>query len=299
MPHDPAPGPDSDPFAIDRLSRDLATLLSWGPRSIDDPATLAKTEAFLCEHLTDEGYLPLIHRFDRNPGDCNILAECPGADPAAPVLEIGAHFDTVAGSPGADDNGSGVVGLLAIARHFAQRRFTGGLRFCFFGREETGQVGSGEHQRWLDRHARPVAGCVVFEMIGYRTLAPNSQRSPFRIPLLLWPPRTGDFIAVLTDRRSRRLAKSLHQALRGQNPVAFYPLTAIGGLLKDAVRSDHAAYWRAGRPAVMLTDTANFRNPHYHRPSDTLETVDFAFLADIAAATAQMAEAWAEAPRSF
>lgn len=291
------PSPEALPFVAEQLRRTLTMLTSWGPRAPDDRPALEKTVAFLRDVLSSEGYDTHLHRFDTGPGDCNLLAERCGQDPSQPVLEIGAHFDTVPGSPGADDNGSGVVGLLAIARYFARRPLLRGVRFCFFGREETGLMGSKAHQLWLDKEGRPFAGCVVFEMIGCRNRTERSQGSPFRIPFLLWPPKTGDFIALLSNRKSRPLA-TLFQKARplGRDSIPVYPITRVGGLLKDAVRSDHASYWRAGRPAIMLTDTANFRNPHYHKPTDTVETIDFEFLSDIARATASMADSWATRP---
>ena len=209
------------------------------------------------------------------------------------MLEIGAHYDTVDDCPGADDNGSGVIGLLALARYFSLRQLRRPLRFCFFGAEETGLRGSHAHQEYLTREGRAFAGCVVFEMIGYRSHASHSQETPLRVPLLLSPPRTGDFIASVTNWRSRHLATAYRHAASSTRGPKVFPVRQWGGLLQDATRSDHASYWGAGRAAIMLTDTAEFRNPNYHRPSDTLETVDCSFVGEVAWATAVMAEAWA------
>jgi hypothetical protein len=113
----------------------------------------------------------------------------------------------------------------------------------------------------------------------------------------LWPPRTGDFIASVTNWRSRHLATAYRHAARSTQGPKVFPVRQWGGLLQDATRSDHASYWGAGRAAIMLTDTAEFRNPNYHQPSDTLETVDCSFVGEVAWATAVMAEDWASTSR--
>jgi Zn-dependent M28 family amino/carboxypeptidase len=127
---------------------------------------------------------------------------------------VGAHYDTVEDCAGADDNGSGLVGVLALARYFSEHDLRRPLRFCFFGAEETGLRGSRAHQGHLTRERRSFYGCVVFEMIGYRSYATGSQSTPLRIPLLLWPPRTGDFIASVTNWRSRDLSAAYRRAAR-------------------------------------------------------------------------------------
>ena len=288
-------GPASQNFAAAALKSDLMTLLMPGPRSCEDVGALEATRAFLRTELQSYGYRTELVRFGEEAGDYNLLAERTGSDPQAPLMEIGAHYDTVRNCPGADDNGSGVIGLLALARHFSQRRLRRTVRFCFFGAEETGLRGSDAHQQLLTHEGRPFGGCVVFEMIGCRKREANSQGTPVRIPLLLWPPRTGDFIASVTNWRSRHLASAYRVAAGTVQGLKVFPVRQLGGLLQEAMRSDHASYWRAGRPAIMLTDTAEFRNPHYHRPGDTVETVDFEFIAEVTWATAVMAEDWAVA----
>jgi acetylornithine deacetylase/succinyl-diaminopimelate desuccinylase-like protein len=116
----------SPAFATGLLRRDLESLTACGLRSAGNPAGQRRALDFLQSALADSGYVTRLEQFGPAVGDCNLLAECPSAEPAAPMFEIGAHFDTVGETPGADDNGSGVVGLLALARHFARR----GLRVC-------------------------------------------------------------------------------------------------------------------------------------------------------------------------
>jgi Zn-dependent M28 family amino/carboxypeptidase len=262
--------------------------LKLGPRCAKNTGAPDATVQFLEAALASYGYRSEVVRWGSEPGDKNVLAERAGSDPGAPLLEIGAHYDTVDDCPGADDNGSGIVGLLALARYFSQQELRRPLRFCFFGAEETGLRGSEAHQHHLTREGRSFGGCVVFEMIGYRSHVSGSQGTPMRIPLLLWPPRTGDFIASVTNWRSRHLAAAYRRAAGHRVGPKVFPVLQWGRLLQDATRSDHSSYWRAGRSAIMLTDTAEFRNPHYHKPSDTIEIVDFDFLAEVASATAAM-----------
>lgn len=199
-------------FGTEVVRANLQALLEFGPRTVRNAGALDATLHFLESTLASCGYDTQLVHFGEKPGDCNLLAQRPGTDPEAPLLEIGAHYDTVDDSPGADDNGSGVIGLLALARYFSLRQLQRSLRFCFFGAEETGLRGSHAHQEYLTREGRAFAGCVVFEMIGYRSHASRSQETPLRVPLLLWPPRTGDFIASVTNWRSRHLATAYRRA---------------------------------------------------------------------------------------
>jgi len=161
--------------------------------------------------------------------------------------------------------------------------------------EETTRGGSRSHvARIISRGDEHLAGILVFEMIGYRTYESNSQRTPVRIPLILWPPRTGDFITVVSDFRSSSIAAGFQKAAGKYVPtLRVFLVKRIGRLLRDGIRSDHSMYWEAGRKGVMITDTANFRNPNYHLPSDTPETLDFEFVAQVAQTAAATALEWA------
>ena len=132
-------------------------------------------------------------------------------------------------------------------------------------------------------------------MIGYRSYESNSQRTPFRIPLVLWPPRTGDFITVVSDFQSSSIATRFQKAARKYVPtLRVFLVKRIGRLLRDGIRSDHSMYWQAGRRGVMITDTANFRNPNYHLPTDTPDTLDFNFVVQVAQAAAATSLEWAD-----
>ena len=288
---------------IDRIERieetkirsHVESFCKIGPRCDDIPSSIRSTLAYLKQALGEYGYDVEEERCE-SEYQTNVIAELPGTISKNSVFEIGAHYDTKPNTPGADDNASGLAALLEIARVVAGVRSRSTLRFCFFGLEETTRGGSRTHvARIVSRRNERLAGVLVFEMIGYRTYDPNSQRTPFRIPVILWPPRTGDFITVVSDFRSSSIATRFQKAAKKYVPrLRVYLVKRIGMLLKDGIRSDHSMYWLAGRKGVMITDTANFRNPNYHLPSDTPDTLDFKFIAQVARAAAATALEWAD-----
>ncbi|MEZ4416303.1 MAG: M28 family peptidase [Gemmatimonadota bacterium] len=220
-----------------------------------------------------------------------MVAEIPGTDAGAPRVVIAAHYDTVAGSPGADDNASGVAGVLECARLLAGRRPRATVELVAFDLEEsqrtTYRVGSRHHAREARRAGVRYAGALVFEMIGYSDERPGSQRVP---ALIAWKriPRVGNFLAVTGDGQSRRLLRTFREAARVAAPeLPLVPLvTPLRGWLVWQTRlSDNASFWSEGYPALMVTDTAFLRNPHYHRPTDVAATLDYAFMASVVDAT--------------
>jgi hypothetical protein len=208
----------------------------------------------------------------------NIIARPPD-DAVAPVVLLGAHYDTVPGTPGADDNNSAIALCLEAARVLALHG-RAQVQVAVFNREEDDLLGSSEFVRHL---RRPLPEAHVFEMVGYFDSRPGSQRKPAKLPIPL--PATGDFIGIISNRASNRVATAIKRAVRqvgSATPLVslqvFFGLERFFG---DLLRSDHTPFWRAGLPAIMWTDTANFRNPHYHQPGDTPETLNYASLADI------------------
>ena len=221
----------------------------------------------------------------------NVVARLEGTDPSRPRVLIGAHYDTVRGSPGADDNASGVAGVLECARLLAGRAFPATIEFVAFDLEEsqrtTYRVGSRRHARAARKARVRYAGALVFEMIGYRDRAPASQRVP---KLISWMgiPSVGDFVAVTGDGQSRKLLRTFEAEAASAAPeLPVVPLvTPLRGWVVWQTRlSDNASFWSSGYPALMITDTAFLRNPHYHRASDRAETLDYRFMASIVDAT--------------
>ena len=283
--------------AIERIKHDVARIAGFGPRCNERPDAISNTITYITSRLQESGYMVATETCGADP-QVNVVTQAVGRTEPARILEFAAHYDTVPNSPGADDNGSGVAGLLELARVLARARLARTIRFCFFAMEEVDKRGSRTHVEIMaEKPDESVDGVVVYEMIGFRTDAPRSQRTPFRFPLVLWPPTTGNFIAVVSNSLSRGLAELFAQAARCNIPsMRIYVLKRLGGYLGDAVRSDHVCYWHAGRRGIMVTDTANFRNPNYHQASDTPETLDYHFIAEIVAASAAMALEWAGCP---
>lgn len=221
----------------------------------------------------------------------NLIVEIPGRTKPNEVILVGAHFDAVAGSPGADDNGTGVAALLELAAVLRGRPMERTVRLAFFNLEEVGLKGSIEYastlrERLADPDENPIppgkerlVGMLSLEMLGYFTDEPGSQRSPVPpIKGVFEPPTEGDFIALVTTRPGSAWARRLDAAVRRASPdvktlvADFFPPGPLTPL--DVLRSDHAPFMALGVPAVMVTDTANFRNPNYHRATDTPETID-------------------------
>ena len=196
----------------------------------------------------------------------------------APLL-IGAHYDTVMASPGADDNASALAVLLEVAD---QLRYTGVTRpvwlaaFCL---EEQGLLGSRAFALHLKQAGQPLYGAIVLECVGYVSHEAGSQGTPPGVPIAV--PTVGNFLGIIGNEASRDLIAAVERSARSAAPAMPTLALAVPGrgeALPDVRRSDHAAFWDEGYPAVMLTDTANFRNPHYHLPSDTLDTLDLGFI---------------------
>lgn len=202
----------------------------------------------------------------------------PAKDGPAPLL-IGAHYDTVVGSPGADDNASGLAVLLEAAdrlRHLVVARPVWLAAFCL---EEHGLLGSRAFISGLKQTGQPVDGAIVLECVGYASRDAGSQRTPPGVPISL--PSIGNFLGMVGNEASQDLLAAVERNARRvapNTPTIALAVPGRGESLPDVRRSDHAAFWDEGYRAVMLTDTANFRNPHYHQPSDTLDTLDLDFL---------------------
>lgn len=282
---------------IDEIAvrRHVEVITGIGPRSVDDPDAVFRTLDYLKSCLQEYGYRVLEESYGERPYELNLLAEVIGTGCPGKVFELAAHYDTVRGSPGADDNTSGVAGSLEIARVLAGADSNRTMRFCFFGAEESGLRGSAGHVEHINRNkTQHVEGMVVFEMIGYRTTQRGSQRTPVRIPVILNPPSVGDFICIVSNYSSRSIASRFVRAARRYVPdLKIYAVRRLGGFIKDAARSDHVPYWRDGRKGIMITDTANFRNPNYHQATDTSETLDYEFIVQVSRAAAAMMLDWA------
>jgi Zn-dependent M28 family amino/carboxypeptidase len=200
-----------------------------------------------------------------------------------PPILIGAHYDTVPGTPGADDNATGVAVLLEFARLFALQPTKYPIRLVAFDMEEYGLVtasGSSEYAAELRQQKQPLRLMISLEMLGYCNSAPGSQRYPTGLKYLY--PNQGNFIALIGNLRTIpdmiNLRRNIHKV---GMPSEWLPVPNRGKILPLTRLSDHAHFWDQGYPAMMVTDTAMLRNPHYHKASDRIETLDLDFLTSV------------------
>ena len=268
------------------LRRHLAALSTdIGERSPWRGDGLARAEAYIRATWKKAGFRVTEQAYDyQGRRVANLIAEAANARHDGPFYVVGAHYDTVPGTPGADDNASGVAVLLELGRRIAIAPPRLPLRLIAFTLEEppafaTRDQGSRVFVRRLAETGDQVLGAIVLEMVGFT--AP-SQAYPF---FLRWAgyPTHGRFIGVVGNRSSRRFG---HAVLRGFRANPGLPTESLfvpfnGWVLPDTRLSDHASFWDAGWPAVMITDTAFFRNPHYHGPLDRAETLDYTFMAEL------------------
>ncbi len=249
-------------------------------------AQLAEAARFIEASLEASGHRP--HRQEFSVDDntvWNIDVECTGRHHPHEIIIVGAHYDTVPYSPGANDNASAVVANLALARDFAQRAFDRTVRLAFFANEEspyymTDAMGSLNYARRCRANGEKIVGMVCLETIGCYLDAPTTQRYPVAALRYLYP-TTGNFVAVVGNVRSRRLVRRVVGSLRRTS----FPSEGIAAprWMKDIFRSDHAAFWYCGYPALMITDTANFRYRYYHTPEDTVDKINLSALARVVA----------------
>jgi len=212
----------------------------------------------------------------------NILGFKAGSDPSRGTFVLAAHYDSVQGTPGADDNASAVAALLETARCLEPVRLGATLLFASFTLEEYGFVGCRHFLAGAHRRKDRFRGMVSMEMIGFRNGEPGSQSFPPYVDASRYPDR-GNFLAAVGNEPSRALTESLAQGMQTAHPrlpVHTLIVPGRGDAFTEVRLSDHSPFWEVGVPAVMLTDTAFFRNPHYHQPTDTLETLDLEFLQD-------------------
>lgn len=237
-------------------------------------ADRAQARLYIMAALEKAGWSPQTQVFE---GGVNVFAERPGTDPDAGAILIGAHYDSVERSPGADDNATGVTAVLETARLLSAPT-PRALRVAFFDLEEAGLLGS---LAYAEAFADPetLRGALIMEMLGYGCYEPSCQRYPRGLPIKP-PTDRGDFLAVIGDQGHMPLIDAFHRATGSVLPkVLSLPIPQLGLLTPDLLRSDHAPFWQKGVGAVMVTDTANFRTPHYHKETDIPANLNPTFFA--------------------
>ena len=264
---------------VDALSVDI------GPRTPLSPGSLVRAANYITSVFEDAGLSIKEQNYQYyDQRVTNVLAAASASAGASAYYVVGAHYDTVPSTPGADDNASAVAVMLELAGRLQHERLKVPILFAAFTLEEppaylTDHQGSRIFVRSCQKNGDRVLGAIILEMVGYT--APR-QHYPF---LPRWPgyPGQGNFIGIIGNWRSLRFGRAVVRGLRKNTDLAvaslFLPFD--GRILPETRLSDHASFWDAGLPALMVTDTAFFRNPNYHLPSDTIDTLDFTFMAEL------------------
>jgi len=279
-----------DSFPMDAIELNLRHHVSVlcndiGSRSIQEPRNLARAQEYIHERFTDCGMDVRVQSYEAfgNP-TANLIGFHPDTDLDSPLLLLGAHYDTVMGTPGADDNASAVAVMLEVARLFNTQTIDrpGNVLFAAFSTEEppsfnTRYMGSRIFVRSLGTEKLVVQGALILEMVGYYSDKPGSQKIPLTVKWMGFP-NTANFIAVVGNGSSRSLVKGVVESIMDSDcglPVEDLTIPGSGHILPAARLSDNASFWDARIPAVMITDTSFFRNPHYHTHRDKPETLDY------------------------
>jgi Zn-dependent M28 family amino/carboxypeptidase len=278
---------------IQNLHRHLTMLTQTiGERSVIKKENLQKSVAYLQDQFVEYGLAVERQSYPYKDMEASNVVACfkPGGKPVAHYV-IGAHYDSVAGTVGADDNASAVAVLLETARVMQASRHDpeGELQITFvaFALEEppvfsTPDMGSRVFANKAQEASVTIDGMICLEMVGYTCNEPGCQEYPFPLQFFGYP-ETGNFIGIIGNVKSMGLTRRLKKSFR-QNPhLPVVSLTVpFNGWIMPAVRlSDHASFWDKGYRAVMLTDSAFFRNPHYHKASDTMQTLDLDYMAEL------------------
>lgn len=262
----------------ERLERSVRVLSEQiGERNMGRPAALEAAALFVEEELGQTGR---VERQEFSVGGQkvrNLELSLPGTTRAEELVVIGAHYDSVIGTPGADDNATGVAALIELGRLLAQRRHERSLRLVAFVNEEpphfqTADMGSLVYARALRARGARVHAMLSLESLGYFSDQKGSQSYPMGLGLVY--PTTGNFMGIVGDRSSSEVVEAVARAFRDAGRIPFEK-AALPGSIPGVGWSDQWSFWQAGYPGVMITDTAPFRNPHYHQRSDLPDTLDF------------------------
>ena len=272
--------------AADLIGEDIDMLAGTiGERNMWRLAGLQRAVAYIAERLEAAGFAPAVQEYRVEGARVqNVEATLAGSTDTAPSVIIGAHYDTVIGCPGANDNATGVAAMLELARRFAGQPHRRTVRFVTFANVEppffqTEAMGSLVYAKEAKRRGERIAAMLSLETIGYYSDRPHSQQYPVA-PLALFYPNTGNFIAFVSDIGSARL---LRTALRAFKARSSFPVqgAAVPVAIPGVGWSDHWSFWQVGYPAIMVTDTAPYRYPWYHTPGDTPDKVSLVHLADV------------------
>lgn len=280
-------GVELDRELVERLRRHVDLLAGViGPRDLSRPAAFHAAAGYVERELAAAGAPITRERYQAGGEEVsNVCLEIPGSRRAAEIVVVGAHYDTVRETPGADDNASAVAALIEVARLLRGERQARTVRYVAFACEEppyfhTGDMGSQHHARGCRQRNERIVGMICLEMVGFFSDEPGSQGAPDGLPRLFRGvlPTKGDFLAAVGNLRSARLVWRFRRGFRRATDLPLFAI-ALPESIREIRLSDNSSFWDQGYPALMVTDTSFLRNPHYHQASDTPETLDYERLA--------------------
>ncbi|PQO31398.1 peptidase M28 [Blastopirellula marina] len=265
---------------VDRLSGQI------GPRILARPESISATIGYLTSQWNEMGYEVREETYASSDGPAtNLVVEIPGTS-ANEVIVLGAHYDTVATTPGADDNASAVAVLLEVGRLLKEVTPRRTIRFVAFACEESpymslGSMGSQHHAQQARQRGEKIA-MLCLEMVGYFRDDPGSQSVPSSIPKFLhWLfPKRGNFLAAIGNLSSWQLSWAFRRGFKKASRLKLFSI-CLPEKIEEIRRSDNSSFWDAGYPALMLTDTSFLRNANYHQPSDTPDTLDYDAMSEV------------------
>jgi Zn-dependent M28 family amino/carboxypeptidase len=256
-----------------------ALSVAIGSRSVAEHDRILRAESYIRGFLEEQGVPYALQGYDHEGKRfSNIIVELKGTVQPDESVIVGAHYDTIHGTPGADDNASAVAVLLELCRDLREYRPERTLKLIFFVLEEppafmTPAMGSHVYAEQARQRGERIHGMISLEMVGYFNDAAGSQAFP--VPGMHWLyPDRGNFIGVIGNVQSRELTLTVAEALKVGADIPVEHLVALP-FVPGVGLSDHGPFWKMGYRAVMVTDTAFYRNPNYHTPNDTIETLRF------------------------
>ena len=256
-----------------------------GSRSAYEYDQIEATKEYIVDCLKAFGYVPSFQTFTYNRKKySNVIASRTGVKLPDETVIIGAHYDTARGTPGADDNASAVATLLEIARALKDFSPDRTLKLIFFVVEEppifkSEQMGSYIYAKEAKARNEDIKAMICLEMLGYYTNEKDGQTYPFPIMSRVYP-STPNFIAIVGNLNSTSLVGKVKNSLGVGSRIPVETLSALS-FVPGVDFSDHRSFWKMGYPAVMVTDTAYYRNPNYHSETDTIDTLDFDKMSDL------------------
>jgi Zn-dependent M28 family amino/carboxypeptidase len=255
-----------------------------GERNLWHREALDRAADYIAAQLVESGYAPEAHPFDVSGTRVNNLdAVLRGTSRRDEIVVVGAHYDSVSGCPGANDNATGVAAVLELAHRLARTPASRTIRFAAFVNEEppffqTANMGSVVYANAAKARGDRIVGMLSLETMGYYSEEKGSQQYPAAVAMLY--PDVGNFIALVANVGSARLLMDARRAFKSRTPFPVQS-AAVPAAIPGVGWSDHWAFWQAGYAAMMVTDTAPFRYPWYHTANDTPDKIDYEKLAQV------------------